>query len=234
MMIHPPTLFLGFAATFVPFAYAIAGLWQGRYPGMDGSGLAWTFFGVMVLGIGILMGGAWAYEALSFGGFWAWDPVENASLVPWLTLVAAGHFMLVNKRKETSLFTTLLLTLLTFLLVLYSTFLTRSGVLGDTSVHSFTGEGMLPGLLVFMLTFVWLSVVMLLKDRNSRVFFTVVSVALLVIGIGFGVQIGGHSGLRRCCRAASADGVPRLPETGAGRRLWSREFWIFIGSLVLL
>jgi cytochrome c-type biogenesis protein CcmF len=59
--------------------------------------LSWTFAGLAVLGVGILMGGAWAYEALSFGGFWAWDPVENASLVPWLTLVAAGHLMMVEK-----------------------------------------------------------------------------------------------------------------------------------------
>ena len=94
-------------------AYAVAGLWKGRFREWMAPALPWTFFGVMVLGIGILMGGAWAYEALSFGGFWAWDPVENASLVPWLTLVAAGHLMLVNKRKETSLYTTLLLTLLT-------------------------------------------------------------------------------------------------------------------------
>ncbi|HRO99742.1 MAG TPA: cytochrome c biogenesis protein CcsA, partial [Flavobacteriales bacterium] len=79
MVIHPPTLFLGFAATLVPFAYAIAGLWTGRRSAWMGPALPWTFFGVMVLGTGILMGGAWAYEALSFGGFWAWDPVENAS-----------------------------------------------------------------------------------------------------------------------------------------------------------
>ena len=218
MTIHPPTLFLGFAATLVPFAYAIAGLWKGRFREWMAPALPWTFFGVMVLGIGILMGGAWAYEALSFGGFWAWDPVENASLVPWLTLVAAGHLMLVNKRKETSLFTTLLLTLLTFLLVLYSTFLTRSGVLGDTSVHSFTGEGMLPGLLVFMLTFVWLSVVMLLKAGTALV---------LHDGLGgvaghryrFRDPDGGDPGLPRGCRAAPADGLPRLPETGTGRGL---------------
>ncbi|MBP7409780.1 MAG: cytochrome c biogenesis protein CcsA, partial [Flavobacteriales bacterium] len=82
MVIHPPTLFLGFSATLVPFAYAIAGLWRNQRKEWMTPALPWTFFGVMVLGTGILMGGAWAYEALSFGGFWAWDPVENASLVP--------------------------------------------------------------------------------------------------------------------------------------------------------
>lgn len=89
------------------------------------------------------MGGAWAYEALGFGGFWAWD-VENASLVPWLTLVGAAHLLVINKRKQTSLFTTFFLTASSFILVLYSTFLTRSGVLGESSVHSFVESGILP------------------------------------------------------------------------------------------
>ncbi|MBL8001183.1 MAG: cytochrome c biogenesis protein CcsA [Flavobacteriales bacterium] len=189
MTIHPPTLFLGFAATLVPFAYAIAGLWKRQYSAWIGPALPWTFFGVMVLGVGILMGGAWAYEALSFGGFWAWDPVENASLVPWLTLVGAGHLMLVNKRKGTSLFTTLFLTLLTFILVLYSTFLTRSGVLGDTSVHSFTGEGMLPGLLLFLLSFIMLSVAMLNEQWEQRRFYLLISGMMLVLGAALQVQV---------------------------------------------
>ncbi|HET6992171.1 MAG TPA: cytochrome c biogenesis protein CcsA, partial [Bacteroidia bacterium] len=84
MTIHPPTLFLGFALTTVPFAFAVAGLWTKRYYDWQKPALTWAYIGVMVLGTGILMGGAWAYESLSFGGFWAWDPVENASLVPWL------------------------------------------------------------------------------------------------------------------------------------------------------
>ncbi len=94
MTIHPPTLFLGFALTVVPFAYGIAGLWKKQYTEWIKPALPWAFLGVMILGTGVLMGGAWAYEALSFGGFWAWDPVENASLVPWLTLVAGAHLLL--------------------------------------------------------------------------------------------------------------------------------------------
>lgn len=235
MVIHPPTLFLGFAATLVPFAYAIAGLWTGDRKGWMTPALPWTFFGVMVLGTGILMGGAWAYEALSFGGFWAWDPVENASLVPWLTLVGAGHLMLVNKRKETSLFTVLFLTLITFILVLYSTFLTRSGVLGDTSVHSFTGDGMLPGLLLFMLFFIALSVLMLLPDRGQRRFYAVVSLALLAIGVLLEVEVGAV-----LLFAALTFGYLFLAyrkgfaSTSPEEALWSREFWLFIASLVLL
>ena len=235
MVIHPPTLFLGFAATLVPFAYAIGGLWTGDRKGWMAPALPWTFFGAMVLGTGILMGGAWAYEALSFGGFWAWDPVENASLVPWLTLVGAGHLMLVNKRKETSLFTVFFLTLITFILVLYSTFLTRSGVLGDTSVHSFTGDGMLPGLLLFMLFFIGLSVMMLMPEKGQRRFYALVSVALLAIGVGLQVEVGAillfaALSIGTLVTAYRKSFSSKDPEEA----LWSREFWMFIGSLVLL
>ena len=108
MTIHPPTLFLGFASTVVPFAFAIAGLWKRDYSGWIKPALPWTFFSVMILGTGILMGGAWAYESLTFGGFWAWDPVENASLVPWIILVAGAHIMLINKHKPKSLFSAFL------------------------------------------------------------------------------------------------------------------------------
>ena len=87
MTIHPPTVFFGFAIVLIPFAYAMAGLWKGSFKEWIKPALPWTYFGIGVLGVGILMGGVWAYEALSFGGFWAWDPVENASLVPWLILV---------------------------------------------------------------------------------------------------------------------------------------------------
>ena len=117
MTIHPPTLFLGFASTLVPFAYAIAGLWQKKYTEWLKPALPWTFFGVMILGTGILMGGAWAYEALSFGGFWAWDPVENASLVPWLTFVGGAHVMVIYKNKGQSLVTTFFLIFLTFIFI---------------------------------------------------------------------------------------------------------------------
>lgn len=97
-----------------------------------------------------MMGGAWAYESLTFGGYWAWDPVENASLVPWLILVGGIHTMLAYKKSGHSLRSTFLFFLLSFILVLYSTFLTRSGILGNSSVHAFTDLGM-SGHLVFYL-----------------------------------------------------------------------------------
>jgi cytochrome c-type biogenesis protein CcmF len=192
MTIHPPTLFLGFASTVVPFAYAIAGLWKKKYGEWQLDALPWTFFGIMILGTGILMGGAWAYEALSFGGFWAWDPVENASLFPWLTLVGAGHIMIIYKARKQSIFSSLFFPIITFLLVLYSTFLTRSGILGNTSVHSFTDMGLSGQLLIYLL------------------FFLAVAIFLFILN------------------------WKALPRDKQEEELWSREFWMFLGALVLL
>jgi cytochrome c-type biogenesis protein CcmF len=192
MTIHPPTLFLGFASTVVPFAYAIAGLWKKRFAEWIHPALPWIFFGVMILGTGVLMGGAWAYEALSFGGFWAWDPVENASLVPWIILVGAAHLMLINRKKAQSLFATFFLTILSFIFILYSTFLTRSGILGETSVHAFTDLGMSGQLLVYLFFFLLLSIYLIIKNRKL---------------------------------------IPSQKEEEA---LWSREFWMFVGAVVLL
>jgi len=142
MVIHPPVLFLGFSATLIPFAYTIAALWQGGdYKEWIRPTWIWSLFAGAVLGTGIMMGGAWAYESLTFGGYWAWDPVENASLVPWLTLIAGLHTLIIYKVTGRSFIITTILFILTYALIWYSTFLTRTGVLGDTSVHAFTGEG---------------------------------------------------------------------------------------------
>jgi len=150
MVIHPPTLFLGFATTVVPFAFAIAGLWRNQYKEWIRPALPWTIFSTLILGIGILMGAYWAYETLNFGGYWNWDPVENAVYVPWLILVAAMHTMIAYRESDKALKSALILALTAFILILYSTFLTRSGVLGETSVHSFTDLG-LSGQLLFYL-----------------------------------------------------------------------------------
>ncbi|MDA1182905.1 MAG: cytochrome c biogenesis protein CcsA, partial [Bacteroidetes bacterium] len=86
MVIHPPTLFLGFATAIVPFAYSLASLWRKNDRGWIPFALIWSLVCVGILGLGVIMGGFWAYESLSFGGYWAWDPVENASLMPWLIM----------------------------------------------------------------------------------------------------------------------------------------------------
>ena len=140
MVIHPPVLFLGFASTIIPFAYAYAGLQTKKYGEWVKVALPWALISACVLGVGIMMGGKWAYESLSFGGYWAWDPVENASLVPWLILIAGLHTMVIYKATGHSLKASYIFAILTFIFILYSTFLTRTGILGDTSVHAFTIE----------------------------------------------------------------------------------------------
>ncbi len=143
MVIHPQVLFIGFTSMSVPFAYAVAGMLKRDYVSWIRVSTPWTVFGAMVLGTGVVMGGFWAYETLGWGGYWGWDPVENSSLVPWLFCVASIHTMLSQRRSGSFIKTNFILSILCFIMVLYSTFLTRSGVLGDTSVHSFVEPGML-------------------------------------------------------------------------------------------
>ena len=152
MAIHPPTLFVGFTMLIVPFAFAVAALWKRRYTDWVRPALPWTLAGTAVLGLGIMLGGYWAYETLSFGGYWAWDPVENSSLVPWITAIAAIHCMIIQKKSGRGHKAALFLSLLSFMLVIYSTFLTRSGILGDVSVHSFVDLGMMNQLLLWILS----------------------------------------------------------------------------------
>jgi cytochrome c-type biogenesis protein CcmF len=138
MVIHPPILFLGFASTIIPFAFAYAGIQTKRFGEWIKPAIPFALFSACVLGVGIMMGGKWAYESLSFGGYWAWDPVENASLVPWMILIAGLHTMVIYKATGQSLRASYLFSILTFLFILYSTFLTRTGILSETSVHAFT------------------------------------------------------------------------------------------------
>ena len=192
MVIHPPVLFLGFASTLIPFAFAISGLWTKHFGDWSKSALPWALFSGGVLSLGVMMGAAWAYESLTFGGYWAWDPVENASLVPWMVLVSGIHCLLIYRHTGHSLRTTYFFLILSFLLVLYSTYLTRSGDLQDTSVHAFTGEGITRRhLQAFVLAFVLPS--LFLFFRNYK----------------------------------------KIPHIVREEETSSREFWMFIGSLVL-
>jgi cytochrome c-type biogenesis protein CcmF len=235
MTIHPPTLFLGFSSTLPPFAFAIAGLWRRNFTGWQKPALTWTFFCIMILGTGILMGGAWAYEALSFGGFWAWDPVENSSLVPWLVIVGAGHVMIINKNRGGSLFMTHLMAIASFLLVLYSTFLTRSGILGNSSVHAFTDLGMQGQLVVYVLTFLILCVVLLIHDKLIRVSYLMISFLMLFFGIVFGYKIIlllSWLGISVIVTIYSY--IKFFPKEEDEESLYSREFWMFVGALIFL
>jgi cytochrome c-type biogenesis protein CcmF len=190
MVIHPPVLFLGFASTIIPFAFAIAGLWTRAYKEWTKPALPWTLFASATLGVGIMMGAMWAYESLTFGGYWAWDPVENASLVPWMVLVSGIHTLLIFRHTGNALRASFLFLLVSFGLIVYSTFLTRSGILGESSVHAFTDLGMNAQLLGLLILFTVPPLIL---------FFT---------------------------------RYKEIPAIRKEESASSREFWMFIGSLV--
>lgn len=137
MVIHPPTIFVGFATLTVLFAYSFAALIKRDLVGWIPYVRPWAVFNLAVLGVGLCMGGFWAYETLGWGGFWAWDPVENTSFVPWCLVIAFVHGMFVQQAQKKWHAANAIFAALPFVLFLYGTFLTRSGFLGDTSVHSF-------------------------------------------------------------------------------------------------
>lgn len=153
MVIHPPVVFFGFAALGIPAAYAMAAMVKEDWDSWVRDSLPWTSFGVLALGLGLVLGGYWAYSILGWGGFWGWDPVENSSLVPWLMASVLLHNQLIQLKKGLYRRANLLLALVPFLLLTYSTFLTRSGILADFSVHSFTDLGINQLLVLFMAAF---------------------------------------------------------------------------------
>lgn len=193
MVIHPPVLFLGFASTLIPVGFAYSSLKNKDWGSWVKPVLPWVLFSALALGTGIMMGGKWAYESLSFGGYWAWDPVENASLVPWLILIAGLHCMAIYNSTGRALRASYVFTLLCYLFVLYSTFLTRTGILGDTSVHSFTEAGMMMNILI----------------------------GLYVLGITIPLFILFFKNYKH------------IPAINKEENIASREFWMFIGSLLL-
>jgi len=139
MTIHPPTLYLGFTAFTIPFAFAVAALLNGR---LDARWIQltrrWILTSWLFLSVGIVFGMRWAYEELGWGGYWFWDPVENASLLPWLTATAFLHSIQIQENRGMLKVWNMSLVLMTFLLTIFATFLTRSGLI--ESVHSFAQE----------------------------------------------------------------------------------------------
>lgn len=150
MMIHPPILFLGFAMMTIPYCFAMAALWKRKYNEWVGPALPWTLGANVALLTAIFLGGYWAYVTLSFGGYWAWDPVENASLVPWLIGTAGIHTMIIQRKSSVAQKSSILFAILAYVAIVYETFLTRSGILADASVHSFVDLGLYNQLLAFM------------------------------------------------------------------------------------
>ncbi|GEN11585.1 cytochrome c-type biogenesis protein CcmF [Myxococcus fulvus] len=149
MVIHPPFLYLGYVGMTVPFGVAVAGLLRGEIGEAWMAPLRrWTLVAWLFLSIGIILGAWWAYAVLGWGGYWAWDPVENASFLPWLTATAFMHSTMVQERKRMLKLWTLSLALASFVLTILGTFMTRSGIFN--SVHSFTQSDIGPTFLVFL------------------------------------------------------------------------------------
>ncbi len=167
MAFHPPALYLGYVAFTVPFAFALAALVTGRL-GAEWitTTRRWTVAAWWALTAGILLGAWWAYQVLGWGGYWAWDPVENASLLPWLTGTAFLHSVMIQERRDMLKLWNLSLVVLTFALTLFGTFLTRSGIIA--SVHAFAGS---PAIGTAFLGFIALTLVVsfgLIAARSER------------------------------------------------------------------
>jgi cytochrome c-type biogenesis protein CcmF len=156
MQIHPPILFIGFAFMAIPFIFAISALIMDEYKDWVKYTMPWLLLANFFLGLGLILGAFWAYETLGWGGYWGWDPVENSSLIPWMVGVALTHTLIVQKKNGGLIKTNLLLAIFSFVFVIYSTFLTRSGVLKDSSVHSFAEPGSIVYLLLFLFLFTML------------------------------------------------------------------------------
>ena len=173
MAIHPPSLYTGFVGMTIPFAFGIAALITGH---LDDSWLRavrrWTMFSWLFLSFGLILGMIWAYEELGWGGYWAWDPVENAALLPWFTATAFLHSVMVQERRSMLRVWNVTLVIVTFFLTIFGTFMTRSGVV--QSVHAFGDDPILArlfiGFMVVILTFSFGLVIWrlpLLKARNE-------------------------------------------------------------------
>ncbi len=162
MVIHPPNLYLGFVGFVVPFAFAIGALASGR---LDTQWIRsvrrWTLVAWLFLTVGILLGGQWAYVELGWGGYWAWDPVENASFMPWLTGTAFLHSIMIQEKKGMLKVWNMALIILTYTLSIFGTFLTRSGII--SSVHAFAQSSLGPYFLLYLAGIIVLSLALLVK-----------------------------------------------------------------------
>jgi cytochrome c-type biogenesis protein CcmF len=195
MIIHPPVLFIGFASLAVPFVLAVAALWQKKYNEWIRSALPWVLFSGLSLGSGLILGGYWAYGVLGWGGWWGWDPVENSSLIPWIVAIILVHTMLIQMLTSKLVRTNLILAVLAYLLIIYSTFLTRSGILANASVHSFID----PGSLAYTFLVIWLVLIAIggfgmfflrWKELNNQTRTSalmtrefILSIAMIVLGV---------------------------------------------------
>ncbi len=168
MAIHPPLMFLGYAAAGIPYAFAVVALFLAAEERWHSRALPWSVAAWVLLGLGIGLGAYWSYETLGWGGYWAWDPVENASLIPWLLLTALIHSQARVSKYRVGAIGSYSLSILIFISVLYGTFLTRSGILAEFSVHAFTDLGLSSGLVGTIAVFASLPIVAFAAGRARR------------------------------------------------------------------
>jgi len=168
MASHPPAVFLGYVAATIPAVLAMVALVKKREDKWVNTALRWSLLSFITLGIGIVLGAFWAYKVLGWGGYWGWDPVENASLIPWIVVTALVHGLLVQKGTGALPKTNLALALASYTTVFYATFLTRSGVLADFSVHSFPAGSIYRILLGIQLLIVAVSLVLLFRRWSIK------------------------------------------------------------------
>lgn len=220
MQIHPPIMFVGFAGVVFPFCFAMTALVERKFTIWAQAARRWTMFAWAALGISLVMGGYWAYETLGWGGFWAWDPVENSSFIPWIFLTAQVHSLFIQRQRRGLMRFSLVVTALTFWSVLYGTFLTRSGVLADFSVHSFVDLGINAFLISGLFAFIGIGAFFILlrwrditpersfSSVNSRSYLVTLGVVFLFLG-GILVLLGTSAPLiTRLAEKPSNVGLP--------------------------
>lgn len=193
MAIHPPIIFLGYALLAVPFSLSLGNLiTEPATRNFLENARRWTLIAWAFLGAGIFVGGYWAYKVLGWGGYWGWDPVENSSLVPWLLSAVLLHLINLSKSKPAVVAITHVAAIFTYSLVIYGTFLTRSGILGDFSVHSFSNSNigviiaiinalvLIGGLLILMQKSQYLPKGKMYENFSERAFFILLGSLILV------------------------------------------------------
>ena len=243
VIIHPPTIFMGFGSLMVMFALSLAAMLTSNATDWIKIVRPWALVSASILGLGLCMGGMWAYETQGWGGFWAWDPVENVSFVPWLFTIGLIHGVIVQTTKKRWIGTNLVLGGLPFLTFVYGTFLTRSGLLDKVSVHSFAEMNHVALIVlevflgfaaaVFLLSFIFKGLALAQQstsepeapgvDREGAYRAGILLLSLMATGIAIGMSWPWWSALR----------------TGTGSAIEERQYhlvivWFFIPVMLLM
>ncbi len=172
MVVHPPVIFIGYSLSAVPFSFAMAALLLNDFSSWVKKAFPWAAITALMLAGGNILGGYWAYITLGWGGFWAWDPVENSSFIPWFISLAFIHGMIIEKRTGALRKSNILMSSFIFVLVIYGTFLTRSGVLADFSVHSFVDLGINQYLVLFLVLYILMTLMFFVKNKLNYIIAT--------------------------------------------------------------